>query len=582
MRLHHLIKAAWPKRKGPKRVPKPTTPDRAERIYLGAARLWAAEFRRAVLEALADQGIRFDGPDTVRVELALGAARLKIAQGTEQLPLKGIASEVDRHVTTYTGRVLGIPNSAVAKPTDLAAWQKANRDLITRTSEQGLARVAATLKATDGMRVEDIAKNLQGALGWTEKHARLVARDQTLKLCAQINRDQQKAAGIDRYIWRTSEDGSVRESHAELNGKTFSWDDPPEVDEKTGRCEHPGGDYQCRCTAEPVVDELADLNDLDSEEPDWPAEQMPEPEAEPDLLANILAGLAKPKKAKPAAKSTKPAKVVLKPTPKPPKPPKPAKPPPAPKPAKPPSVPKPPKPPKPVKLAVPEDNDTNLPEVGRKAVQSEVATRQFTEAKRVLERLPTEQKAAFKAYSFGSDTTIIQHQMGMSDEQNLEGYIKSRWGYAAKTDAEKASRLAAAKKHLAEAKVHSAQLLQAIDSPAVPNFEGTIYRGLHDLQPAAINRLVSGKPIDLARGAGVLSTSSNPVVAFDFASNGQHATRQGVILEIRRTRSKGVGMREVSELHDEDEVLMRGGGQFKAVEVHRLFSNMLHIVMQEI
>jgi SPP1 gp7 family putative phage head morphogenesis protein len=284
MRLHHLLKAAWPKRKGSKRVPQPTTPDRAERIYLGAARLWAAEFRRVVLEALAEQGLRFDGPDTSRVELALGVARLKIAKGTEQLPLKGIASEVDRHVTTYTGRVLGIPNSAVAKPTDLAAWQKANRDLITRTSEQGLARVAATLKATDGLRVEDIAKNLQGALGWTERRARLVARDQTLKLCAQINKDQQKAAGITHYVWRTSEDGSVRQSHDDLNGQTFSWDDPPEVSDD-GRREHPGGDYQCRCTPEPVIDELSDL---DSAEPDWPAEQMPEPEqaeqvALPDL-----------------------------------------------------------------------------------------------------------------------------------------------------------------------------------------------------------------------------------------------------------------------------------------------------------
>jgi len=47
------------------------------------------------------------------------------------------------------------------------------------------------------------------------------------------------------YIWRTTGDSKVRSSHAEQNGKTFSWDAPPEGG-------HPGEAYNCRCRAEDV------------------------------------------------------------------------------------------------------------------------------------------------------------------------------------------------------------------------------------------------------------------------------------------------------------------------------------------
>lgn len=45
------------------------------------------------------------------------------------------------------------------------------------------------------------------------------------------------------YIWRTVQDSKVRSSHADREGKTFSWTNPP----KGG---HPGEAYNCRCWAE--------------------------------------------------------------------------------------------------------------------------------------------------------------------------------------------------------------------------------------------------------------------------------------------------------------------------------------------
>lgn len=81
----------------------------------------------------------------------------------------------------------------------------------------------------------------------TDARARFIARDQTAKLNAALNRERNQALGIVEYVWKTSRDERVRETHRQKNGKTFRWDDPPK---DTG---HPGEDYQCRCRAEPVI-----------------------------------------------------------------------------------------------------------------------------------------------------------------------------------------------------------------------------------------------------------------------------------------------------------------------------------------
>ena len=85
----------------------------------------------------------------------------------------------------------------------------------------------------------------------TRSHADLIARDQTLRLNAELTRERQTAVGIEKFIWSTSGDERVRESHADLDGKTFSWDDLPTVDDEDDVM--PGANYQCRCAALAVV-----------------------------------------------------------------------------------------------------------------------------------------------------------------------------------------------------------------------------------------------------------------------------------------------------------------------------------------
>ena len=52
---------------------------------------------------------------------------------------------------------------------------------------------------------------------------------------------------VDRYIWRSNDDSRVRAVHAEYDDHIFLWSAPPEG----GR---PGQDWNCRCTAEPIID----------------------------------------------------------------------------------------------------------------------------------------------------------------------------------------------------------------------------------------------------------------------------------------------------------------------------------------
>jgi SPP1 gp7 family putative phage head morphogenesis protein len=114
-----------------------------------------------------------------------------------------------------------------------------------------------------GLRHEEIAKdvrkylnpNAKDSLGRSQNvvyKAQFIARDQVAKLNSQISQSRQSELGIKRYVWRTSGDERVRDSHKKKEGKIYRWSDPPE---DTG---HPGEDFQCRCTAEPVIDDILD------------------------------------------------------------------------------------------------------------------------------------------------------------------------------------------------------------------------------------------------------------------------------------------------------------------------------------
>lgn len=100
---------------------------------------------------------------------------------------------------------------------------------------------------TQGNTAKSMIKSIMKTGNVTTNRAKLIARDQSSKINSAITQQRSQNLGIEEYIWRTSGDERVRDSHRNKNGKVFRWDNPPS---DTG---HPGQDIQCRCVAQPIV-----------------------------------------------------------------------------------------------------------------------------------------------------------------------------------------------------------------------------------------------------------------------------------------------------------------------------------------
>jgi SPP1 gp7 family putative phage head morphogenesis protein len=157
-----------------------------------------------------------------------------------------------------------------------------NARLITTLAQEHLDQVAGIVMraARSGQRVEDLRDELQARFSITESKAELLARDQVGKLNGELTQLRHQSVGVSEYEWSTSRDERVRSRHAELEGTTHAWDDPPVVDERTGRRAHPGQDIQCRCTAIPKVDDLLDALGADPEVQPEPKQPAPPPPVE--------------------------------------------------------------------------------------------------------------------------------------------------------------------------------------------------------------------------------------------------------------------------------------------------------------
>lgn len=133
-----------------------------------------------------------------------------------------------------------------------------NVSLIRSISEYQQPKLKQALIAmiTKDARSQDIAKMLEKEFNVTKGRAKMIARDQVGKLNGALERHRQEQLGMSRYIWRTANDSRVRDDHARLEGKTFKWSKPPVVNRSTGERGNPKEDYNCRCWAEPVFDDI--------------------------------------------------------------------------------------------------------------------------------------------------------------------------------------------------------------------------------------------------------------------------------------------------------------------------------------
>lgn len=104
-----------------------------------------------------------------------------------------------------------------------------------------------------GGRAESLVKMLQQNYQVSKNKAKFLARQETALLMSKFQETRYGDMGITNYRWSTSHDERVRHDHALLNGKTFSFQQPPVSNRKTGARNNPGEDFNCRCIAIPLI-----------------------------------------------------------------------------------------------------------------------------------------------------------------------------------------------------------------------------------------------------------------------------------------------------------------------------------------
>lgn len=103
----------------------------------------------------------------------------------------------------------------------------------------------------ESSRADEIAASILATGDVTLSRAKLIARTEVARASSELTMVRAKHVGSEAYVWRTSEDADVRESHKHMNGKICRYDQPPEVE--PGKFYHAGTFPNCRCWPEPII-----------------------------------------------------------------------------------------------------------------------------------------------------------------------------------------------------------------------------------------------------------------------------------------------------------------------------------------
>lgn len=111
----------------------------------------------------------------------------------------------------------------------------------------------STRSLIEGNRSSEIAGLIMATGHVTKSRANTIARTEVSRASCVFTQARAENLGSEGYIWRTSEDGDVRQSHKKMNGTFVAWDNPPTLDGMEG---HAGCLPNCRCYPEPVIPEI--------------------------------------------------------------------------------------------------------------------------------------------------------------------------------------------------------------------------------------------------------------------------------------------------------------------------------------
>lgn len=182
--------------------------------------------------------------------------------------LKGISEELkqfeDKEFAKQFEKAINVSIKEQAEWWDSmqSYWANNNYQLIRSNASNFINKINTIVEQAviNGTTVRDLQKEIEKATyGLSESKCRLLARDQIGKLQGLISQGQMTELGLSMYIWSTSGDERVRDSHKEMEGLLCNWNDSTVYSEDGGKTwidrpssavqMHPGQDIQCRCVA---------------------------------------------------------------------------------------------------------------------------------------------------------------------------------------------------------------------------------------------------------------------------------------------------------------------------------------------
>ncbi|MBA3841189.1 MAG: minor capsid protein [Actinobacteria bacterium] len=259
--LHRRYGLAKPRR----RIPRQVYPKLIELEYAKAmVSLIRTEIRPAFTPLLSElpallgqslaEGQRHDVGESKRARDLVNLARHHMGIRLDTSRIEGLArtfaNRADKHNQEQLGKQVRAALGVDVMGRDMRAMGVKMSQLVDHFVQENVALIKSipdvittdidkvvTRAFSSGMPHRELAKHIDQTFSVGESRARLISRDQIGKVSSQINQSRQQDLGITRWTWRTVLDERVRSEHEALEGREFSYSDPPE--------EMPGEAIQC-------------------------------------------------------------------------------------------------------------------------------------------------------------------------------------------------------------------------------------------------------------------------------------------------------------------------------------------------
>lgn len=216
------------------------TPPRVAALVVAAEDASPSQSIKKILDALSKRWIAKFDESAPKIAEAYLQGMFKSSDSAMRQALKDAGWTVE---FTMTPAVRDAFNASLAE----------NVGLIRSIPEKYLQQVEGVVMRSysAGRDLETMVKGLRELYPVTQKRAELIARDQSNKANAVVNRTRQLELGITQAMWMHSHAGkNPRPDHVAANGKIYNIAEGCKI---SGEYIQPGEEINCRCTSRPVL-----------------------------------------------------------------------------------------------------------------------------------------------------------------------------------------------------------------------------------------------------------------------------------------------------------------------------------------